>query len=86
MNMERPANGPVILVSSLTYAIKSRDILIRRGIRAFVERVPPAKNTGGGCGFGVYVPGDPQQAGRAERILRENGIRVLGRVEQEPSQ
>ena len=69
---------PVILVSSVTYAMKSRDILMKQGIRAYVERVPPSGTSG--CGYGVYVP---QGADQAEQILRENRIKILGRVEQE---
>ena len=71
---------PVILVSSVTYAMKSRDLLFKRGIRAFVERIPPTVTTG--CGYGVYVPNGTDEA---ERILRENRIKVLGRREQEAS-
>lgn len=69
---------PVILVSSVTYAMKGRDLLFRQGIRAFVERIPPTAASG--CGYGVYVP---QGADEAERILRENKIKILGRVERE---
>lgn len=69
---------PVILVSSVTYAMKGRDLLTRRGIRAYVERIPPSSTTG--CGYGIYVP---HGADEAERILTENGIKILGRLEQE---
>lgn len=69
---------PVILVSSVTYAMKGRELLTRQGIRAYVERIPPSGSTG--CGYGIYVP---RGAEEAERILIENGIKVLGRAEQE---
>lgn len=81
--MNDRTNRPLILVSSQTYAMKGRDILARQGIRAFVERIPPTG--GGGCGFGVYVPGSPDRADMAERILQENGIKILGRTSQGPS-
>lgn len=71
---------PVILVSSVTYAMKSRDLLFRRGIKAFVERIPPTASTG--CGYGVYVP---QGADEAELILRQENIKILGRAEREAS-
>ena len=45
---------PLLLVGSVTYAMKSRDILFKRGIKAYVERIPPSAGTG--CGYGVYVP------------------------------
>lgn len=69
---------PLIVVSSVTYAIKGRELLTQRGFRAFVERVPRTAETG--CGYGIYVPHD---ADEAERILRENGVRVLSRMEQD---
>lgn len=67
---------PVIVVSSVTYAIKSKDILFEHGIRAYVERIPKTKESG--CGYGVYVP---SRTDEAEQILEENEIRVLGRYE-----
>ena len=69
---------PLIGVSSVTYAMKGRDLLFRHGIRGYVERIPTTGETG--CGYGLYVP---RGADAAERILRENRIRVLGRMEQD---
>ena len=69
---------PLIVVSSVTYAMKGRDLLVRHGIRGYVERIPKTGETG--CGYGIYVP---RGADAAERILRENRIRVLGRMEQD---
>ncbi len=69
---------PLFVVSSVTYAMKSKELLFRRGIRAYVERIPP--ENGKGCGYGVYVP---EGADSAEAVLRENGIKILGRMEQE---
>ena len=69
---------PLIVVSSVTYAMKGRDLLFRHGIRGYVERIPKTGDTG--CGYGIYVP---QEADAAERILRENRIRVLRRMEQD---
>lgn len=68
-------NGDVLLVSSVTYAMKGREVLLRRGLRAFVQRVPRTAETG--CGYALYVP---QYADAAEKILVENGVRVLGRI------
>ena len=69
---------PLIVVSSVTYAMKGRDLLFRHGIRGYVERIPKTGDTG--CGYGIYVP---QGADATERILRENRIRVLRRMEQD---
>lgn len=63
---------PLILVSSVTYAMKGREILAKAGIQAMVQRVPQTKETG--CGYGLYVP---KSADRAEQILRENNIKIL---------
>lgn len=65
----------VLILSSITYAMKSRELLFRYGIKAYVERLPRTKETG--CGYGVYVPYGTDEA---ERILRENNVRVLGRT------
>lgn len=70
------AREPVIVVGSVTYAMKSRQILFRQGIRCYVERIPPGH--GNGCGYGVYVP---ERTDAAERLLRDAGIHVLGRSE-----
>ena len=69
---------PLIVVSSVTYAMKGRDLLFRHGIRGYVERIP--KTGDSGCGYGIYVP---QGADAAARIVRENHIRVLRRMEQD---
>lgn len=67
---------PVIQVSSVTYAMKSRDLLFRHGIRAYVER--STRSSKAGCGYNLYVP---ENTDMAEEILRSSGIRVLGRME-----
>jgi hypothetical protein len=67
----------VIDVGSVTYAMKSRELLRNNGIRAYVERLPRTPNTSG-CGYGVYVPNGVEEA---EQILQEAGIHVLGRRE-----
>ena len=57
-------NKELILLPSVTYAMKAK------------SRTP--KNTGiKSCGYCLFVPG---KADEAERILRKNGIRVLGRA------
>ncbi len=73
---------PFILVSSITYAMKSRDLLFSQGIKSYVERTTRLKEQQG-CGYGVYVPNDTDQA---ERILAEAGIRIIGRAERDDFQ
>lgn len=75
-NSKSPGEKPVIVVNSVTYAMKSRELLFRHGIKAYVERLPHTKENG--CGYGVYVPHGIDEA---EQILKENGIRVLSRAE-----
>ena len=69
--------NPLIMVSSITYAMKSKDILSRKGFKAYVERVPHTSEDVG-CGYGVYVP---QRTEEAQQILERSGIEILGRIE-----
>lgn len=67
-------NKSLIMVSSITYAMKGRDLLQRRGFRAYVERAPrEAKDAG--CGYGIYVPDRTEEAAQH---LQEAGISVKG--------
>lgn len=68
---------PLLVVSSVTYAMKARELLLHSGIKGYVERIPKTAETG--CGYGVYVP---EGADAAEKILQDNHIRILGRMEQ----
>jgi hypothetical protein len=68
---------PLIIVGSITNALRSRDLLAWRGIRSYVERTPRS-GPNGGCGYSIYVP---RRADEAETILRRHGIRVRGRAE-----
>lgn len=67
---------PLILVSSITYAMKARDVLFRSGIKAYVERAQHREDAG--CGYGVFVP---ERTNEAQDILEKAGIHVLGRAE-----
>ena len=69
-------NQELILLPSVTYAMKAKSILDKQSIRSFLQRTP--KNTGiKSCGYCLFVP---HRADEAERILRDRGIRVLGRA------
>ncbi len=67
---------PVIQVSSVTYAMKGRDILFHHGIRAYVER--STRSSKAGCGYSLYVP---EKTDEAEEILRRENFKILGRRE-----
>lgn len=62
----------LILTETVTYAIKGRDLLRKRGIRAKVEKMNSGKR---GCSYAVAVNGNTDEA---LKILKNNGIRVLG--------
>lgn len=64
----------LVMLSSITYAIKGRDILSKFGIKSFVERTPKNAKTVS-CGYSLYVP---ENIEKAILILKENGLNVLG--------
>lgn len=72
-------NQELILFPSVTYAMKAKSILDKQSIRSFLQRTP--KHTGvKSCGYCLFVP---KRTDEAERILRERGVRVLGRAARE---
>lgn len=70
---------PLIIMGSITQAMKARDILSKRGIKSEIIRTP-RRDVVGSCNYSVYVRNDPD---RAEEILIENRIKVLGRIDRE---
>ena len=69
----------LILVPSVTYAMKAKSILDQYNIRSFIQRTQ--KNTGiKSCGYCLFVP---NEADKAELLLRKKGVRILGRAERE---
>lgn len=66
----------VLVLSTITYAMKGRDILRKHGINAYVERVSIEKE-GQSCGYGLYIPEKTQDA---EEILAKYNIRVAERT------
>lgn len=72
-------NKELILLPSVTYAMKAKSILDKNNIRAYIQRTP--KNIEiRSCGYCLFVP---HRTDEAEQLLRESGIRVLGRGERE---
>lgn len=69
-----------IQVSSVTYAMKAKQILALHGIRAEIERT---RQPGRSCSYSVRVP--PDRAQEAEKLLSSGGIRLLGRTERSES-
>lgn len=72
-------NPELILLPSVTYAMKAKNILDQNKIRSYIQRTP--KNTGvKSCGYCLFVP---NRTDEAEKLLRTKGIRILGRAQRE---
>ena len=70
-------NNELILLPSVTYAMKAKSILDKYNIRSYIQRTPKSVKISS-CGYCLFVPNDTD---RAERLLRESGVRVIGRGE-----
>ncbi len=64
----------LIMVSSITYAIKGRDLLRNHGYKAYIEKTPGKLDTHG-CGYSIVVYTDPNAV---LDILNQAGIKVTG--------
>lgn len=65
--------GYSIVTGSITYALKGRDILRKKGLKATVGRVTPTANSSG-CGYAIFIEGDIRTA---LEILKKAGIKIL---------
>lgn len=65
----------LLIVSSITHALRGKELLERAGFRAQITRLPRGVENAG-CGYCVYVNRDTE---RAEQLLKSSGIRVLNR-------
>ena len=68
----------IISVSSITYAIKGRDLLRKQGIKAYIER-KTNQNGNAGCGYVIVAEGNRQKITGAlmnsgDKILEINSI------------
>lgn len=70
---------PLIIIGSITYTMKARNILNKMGIASEIVRTP-RRNIAGSCNYSLYIKNDPD---KAEKILQENGIKILGRMDRE---
>ncbi|MGN0453074.1 MAG: putative Se/S carrier-like protein [Ruminococcus sp.] len=64
----------LIMLSSITHAVRAKNVLATFGIHAYVQKTPKINNANS-CGYSVFVP---QRADEAERILTEKGFTILG--------
>lgn len=68
----------ILVLSSVTYALEAKEILGKQQIHSALTRSAAIRKVRG-CGYGVRV-GSADRA-RAEALLRDAGIRVLGSVQ-----
>ncbi|MBQ8539685.1 MAG: DUF3343 domain-containing protein [Ruminococcus sp.] len=69
----------LILVPSVTYAMKAKRILDRYKIRSYIERTPKTHQVYS-CGYCVFVP---ENVETANDILLRHGVKIIGRVARE---
>ncbi len=62
----------VIATGTVTYAIKGRDLLRKKGYKVKIERKSGEKIHG--CGYAIIFEGDIQTA---ESLLRQAGVKIL---------
>lgn len=66
-------NRPIIRLTSVTYAVRAQKLLDQYGIRSYYLRL--TRNLGNhGCGYGLKIHGDLQQA---VSIIESAGIQIV---------
>lgn len=68
---------PLIVLTSVTHAMKGRPLLLGYGIASEIVRTPKGNGVRS-CGYSLFVP---ERTDEAQALLKENGIAVLGRME-----
>ena len=63
----------IISVSSITYAIKGRDLLRKNGFKSYIEKKTNASGNSG-CGYVIVVFGNRD---KIKNILSFSGIKIL---------
>ena len=69
--------GKMIIVGSVTYAMKGKDLLFEKGIKAYIERTKRTKEYG--CGYGIVVA-DEIEAALA--VLKKNNVNILAVIDE----
>ncbi len=69
----------LILVPSVTYAMKAKKILDKYRLRSYIERTPKTHQVNS-CGYCLFVPENTQTA---HEILLRHGVKIIGRVARE---
>lgn len=63
----------IITTGTVTYAIKGRDLLKRKGFNVKIERITSGKGSAG-CGYSIITDGDITAA---EKLLRQAGVKII---------
>lgn len=63
----------IITTGTVTYAIKGRDILRRKGYKAHIEKITSGRGSAG-CGYAIVFYGNITAA---ESLLRSSGVKIL---------
>lgn len=66
----------LVALSSVTSAMRAKDILKKHGIQSQVARIPSSYNKGQ-CSYGLKIN---SKLNEAVEILRDNNIKVSGRA------
>lgn len=64
----------LIMMASITYAMKAKEVLSKKGIRSEIVRTP-RNAVRAGCGYSLYVP---KNFSRAVSIIKASGIKITG--------
>ena len=64
----------LIMVSSITHAIRGRDLLKQKGFKASIQKTPGGLDTVG-CGYSIFIDKDIDSA---QKIVSTAGIKILG--------
>ena len=69
----------LILVPSVTYAMKAKSVLDRYNLKSYIERTPKTHQVYS-CGYCLFVP---ENSDTAHELLLRHGVKVIGRVVRE---
>ena len=69
----------IIVLSSVTYALKAQELLKSNGIYANLTRSRAVKNVRG-CGYGISF--DHALYEKAQNLLNDSGIPTLGSIDE----
>lgn len=69
----------IIVLSSITYALKAQELLKSNGIYSKITRSKAVRSVRG-CGYGISV--DPILSEKSESLLVSSGIPIIGSIDE----